>query len=463
MGIVRTEAEYKGGDDLSPSFLIEYELKRTMTHASVFSGIGGPEVAAAMLGWQNLFHCEINPFGRQVLDYWFPNAESYEDITTTDFSKWRGRVDVLTGGFPCQPFSYAGRRRGAEDDRYLWPSMYRAIDEIQPTWVVAENVAGILTMVEQGEVSKVAGTATLFDAFDDLRGRYELRETFTLQRICTDLESHGYAVQPVLVPACAVGAPHRRDRVFIVARRLKDTDLSGRPIRRSGEGCEEHGDGRTAEHASSGRDEMPNDTPRTAENERRCLASDGGCTSADTDNERQPRRCSKDSRGRTDTSAIEQGELQRESERCGSSGTTPHPDSHRGCEVDEHMESELADGAKPVSNGGQRNVADTRHAGLQEARPEQPTAGHRGFGVRTGEWVERFGRGEEIGSRWQDFPSVSPVHRGNDGLPFDVDDLSISEGKWRTEALKAYGNAIVPQVMYEIFRAIEQVETHKNG
>lgn len=178
-----------------------------MTHASVFSGIGGPEVAATMLGWDNLFHCEINPFGRKVLDYWYPNSKSYEDITTTDFTEWRGRVDVLTGGFPCQPFSYAGRRRGAEDDRYLWPSMYRAIDEIQPTWVVAENVAGILTMVEQGEVSKVAGTATLFDAFDDLRGRFELRETFTLQRICTDLESHGYAVQPVLVPACAVGAP----------------------------------------------------------------------------------------------------------------------------------------------------------------------------------------------------------------------------------------------------------------
>ena len=88
-----------------------------ITHASVFSGIGGPEVAATMLGWDNLFHCEINPFGRAVLDYWFPNSKSYEDITTTDFSEWRGRVHVLTGGFPCQPFSYAGQRRGATDDR----------------------------------------------------------------------------------------------------------------------------------------------------------------------------------------------------------------------------------------------------------------------------------------------------------------------------------------------------------
>ena len=415
-----------------------------MTHASVFSGIGGPEVAATMLGWENLFHCEINPFGRQVLDYWYPNSKSYEDITTTDFTEWRGRVDVLTGGFPCQPFSYAGRRRGAEDDRYLWPSMYRAIDEIQPTWVVAENVAGILTMVEQGEVSKVAGTATLFDAFDDLRGRYELRETFTLQRICTDLESHGYAVQPVLVPACAVGAPHRRDRVFIVARRIaSDTDnrADGRTAREDeGKGREE----RIQERHEVRKPDEPNQVRREGERT---------ADPADTISEGLERQ---------DESGRGQGgqrlHLRRDGTRC-SGEAIPHPDSHRGCEVDEHMESELADGAKPVSNGGQRNVADTCHAGLQEARPEQPTAGHRGFGVRTGEWVERFGRGEEIGSRWQDFPSVSPVHRGNDGLPFDVDRLTLSFGKWRTEALKAYGNAIVPQVMYEIFRAIEQVET----
>ena len=374
-----------------------------MTHASVFSGIGGPEVAATMLGWENLFHCEINPFGRKVLDYWYPNSKSYEDITRTDFREWRGRVDVLTGGFPCQPFSYAGRRRGAEDDRYLWPSMYRAIDEIQPTWVVAENVAGILTMVEQGEVSKVAGAASLFDAFDDVRGRYELRETFTLQRICTDLEGHGYAVQPVLIPACAVGAPHRRDRVFIVARRVEtvsEDSMHGRQLHRPDE---EQGSERNIGNVGAG----------------------GG-----------ERICGETSR--TDS---------------------PHPDSQRGREVDEHMESELADGAKPVSNGGQRNVADT--AG------ERPQTGHRGR--ETGEedrnasaWIARSDSERvyeyQVGQRWLTFPSVSPVHRGNDGLPFDVDRLTISFSKWRTEALKAYGNAIVPQVMYEIFRAIEIVE-----
>ena len=96
-----------------------------MTHASLFSGIGGAEIAAAQMGWSNLFHCEINPFGRRVLEYWYPNSTSYEDITKTDFTPWRGQIDVLTGGFPCQPFSLAGSRKGTDDDRYLWPQMLR--------------------------------------------------------------------------------------------------------------------------------------------------------------------------------------------------------------------------------------------------------------------------------------------------------------------------------------------------
>ena len=424
-----------------------------MTHASVFSGIGGPEVAATMLGWENLFHCEINPFGRKVLDYWYPNSKSYEDITTTDFREWRGRVDVLTGGFPCQPFSYAGRRRGAEDDRYLWPSMYRAIDEIQPTWVVAENVAGILTMVEQGEVSKVAGTASLFDAFDDLRGRYELRETFTLQRICTDLESHGYAVQPVLVPACAVGAPHRRDRVFIVARRKEESaaaDSFG-----SGEGTPRP----SGEPESSRGDTHQQPSERRAATERLDRLHAVLRHAADTEGEPSQRlrpRQSEVGRAQQEQSGGRGGEG-------GSERLAPHPDSHRGCEVDEHMESELADGAKPVSNGGQRNVADTERERLLSSEH----VGQSRLGERLSSWCgcrtlrEGAVRSEAegvSGQRWQNFPSVSPVHRGNDGLPFDVDRLTLSFGKWRTEALKAYGNAIVPQVMYEIFRAIEIVE-----
>lgn len=114
-----------------------------MTHGSLFSGIGGFDLAAEQVGWTNLFHCEWNPFCRRVLDYHFPNSESYEDIKATDFRKWRGKVDVLSGGFPCQPFSTAGIRKGLTDDRYLWPEMLRTIEEIRPTWVVGENVVGL--------------------------------------------------------------------------------------------------------------------------------------------------------------------------------------------------------------------------------------------------------------------------------------------------------------------------------
>ncbi len=109
-----------------------------MTHASLFSGIGGFDLAAEWAGWTNMFNCEIDGFCRKVLKYHFPNAQQYADIRTTDFTVWRGRIDVLTGGFPCQPFSLAGKRRGTEDDRYLWPEMLRAIREIRPEWVVGE-------------------------------------------------------------------------------------------------------------------------------------------------------------------------------------------------------------------------------------------------------------------------------------------------------------------------------------
>ena len=437
-----------------------------MTHASVFSGIGGPEVAATMLGWDNLFHCEINPFGRKVLDYWYPNSKSYEDITTTDFREWRGRVDVLTGGFPCQPFSYAGRRRGAEDDRYLWPSMYRAIDEIQPTWVVAENVAGILTMVEQGEVSKVAGSASLFDAFDDLRGRYELRETFTLQRICSDLESHGYAVQPVLVPACAVGAPHRRDRVFIVARRIaSDTDNGA--------------DRRTArEDEGKGREERIQERHEIRESDitNKVRPASEGNASADSIGSREgtPRKScqAESSRGDANQQPSERGAtperdnrlyaiLRPDSDTEGECGQRVRPGER---EAGESEQVELGGGCGEDAHHHEEEVRwyatnPNIYRVERDIRPrigEQPQSG-----LSAEEFADSY-RNIRSKRRWEHFPTVPPVHRRNDGLPLLVDDLTLSFGKWRNEALKAYGNAIVPQVMYEIFRAIEQVETHKN-
>ena len=169
-----------------------------------------------MMGWDNVLHCEINPFGRTVLEYWFPESDSYEDITKTDFKKYRGKIDVLTGGFPCQPFSYAGKRGGQADARYLWPEMLRVIDEIRPTWVVGENVAGIATMVESCEITDMGSEASLFQEDNGVH-RFRAEHTFTIERICRDLESKGYSVQPMLIPTCAVGTHHERGRVYIIA------------------------------------------------------------------------------------------------------------------------------------------------------------------------------------------------------------------------------------------------------
>lgn len=183
--------------------------KCKLTHASLFSGIGGAELAASWAGYENVFHCELNPFGRKVLNYWFPTSVSYDDITRTDFTQWRRRINVLSGGFPCQPFSMVGKRRGTDDDRYLWPQMLRAIREIKPDWVIGENVNGILSMVEPVDEDAMEGGSADVNAY-----------LYTIERVCRDLEQSGYSVQPIVIPACAVGAPHRRDRVWIIGRRL---------------------------------------------------------------------------------------------------------------------------------------------------------------------------------------------------------------------------------------------------
>ena len=366
-----------------------------------------------MLGWVNLFHCEINPFGRKILDYWFPDSKSYEDITNTDFSEWRGRVNVLTGGFPCQPFSYAGKRGGAQDDRYLWPYMFRCIDQIRPDWVVAENVAGILTMVEQGEVSEVASAPALFDTFDRVR-RYQLRETFTLQRICDDLESHGYAVQPVLVPACGVGAPHRRDRVFIIGHRIaSDTD--------------DGTDRRTArEDEGTGREERIQERHEVRKPDESNQVRPASATiSEDPLHVRCSSRQDEEPRSERDERDTRTGDSERlRGETSGADSADTHRDGHQPSQESRGLES---GGRSDNGESGEwceqaewterfysvlRHHADTDREGLERAASLR-VQGHEGRGqfdgIRECAWDSREGISGT--GRWESFPSVSPVHR----------------------------------------------------
>lgn len=190
-----------------------------MKHASLCTGIGACELAAKWLGWENVFSCEIDDFCNRVLKYYYPTAEHYRDIYETDFNKWKHKIDVLSAGFPCQPFSNAGNNRGAEDDRYIWPEVLRAIREVKPSWFVGENVTGIVGMVFPGEEIRMENTN---DLFEESYIQVEEHQRFILHQICNDIESIGYSVQPVIIPACAVGAPHRRDRVWIIANSNSD-------------------------------------------------------------------------------------------------------------------------------------------------------------------------------------------------------------------------------------------------
>lgn len=169
-------------------------MNQPFTHASLFSGIGGFDLAAQWMNWENIFSCEINPFCNTILKHYWPQAEHFLDITKTDFTPYANRIDILTGGFPCQPYSLAGKRKGTEDERHLWPQMLRAVREIKPRWIVGENVFGI--------VNWSAG--------------------MVFNEVQANLEAEGYEVFAYVLPACGINAPHKRERTWFVAYSMRE-------------------------------------------------------------------------------------------------------------------------------------------------------------------------------------------------------------------------------------------------
>jgi DNA (cytosine-5)-methyltransferase 1 len=170
-----------------------------LTHLSLFSGIGGLDIAAEKAGFRTVGQCEWADYPTKVLKKHWPDVARWRDIRTLtkeSFYEQTGlrTVDIISGGFPCQPFSVAGKQKGRDDDRYLWPEMLRVISELSPRWVLGENVPGIL---------RIAG-----------------------RTVCEDLEREGYAVTVFNFEAAAVGAKHRRERVFFVANRYNGLCIS---------------------------------------------------------------------------------------------------------------------------------------------------------------------------------------------------------------------------------------------
>lgn len=327
------------------------------------------------MGWENVFHCEINPFCRQILKYYYPKAESYEDIKKTDFRRYKGKIDIITGGFPCQPYSVAGKRLGKDDERHLWPEMLRAIREIRPEYIVGENVSGIISW----------------------------NNGMVFEEVQSDLEAEGFEVQPFVLPAAGVGAPHRRDRVWFIAHAHGQRGTEG-------QGKDAH-----------------------------------------------------DSKWQTDEYLAERGKIRHQYPPVGRTGLPANPGGI-GCDHGGNHREERS--FQDHLNGDAEKGQPEREAWQRGACPPGQAAADTKCRDAQDQWHEPKGNGKKDRGRkatgsehaalqdhWANWPTQPPICTGDDGLSPALDGITFP--KWRTESIKAGGNAIVPQVAYQIFRAIE--------
>ena len=426
------------------------------TVLDLFSGIGGFSLGLERAGMQTVAFCENDKFCQKVLAKHWPDIPIHENIEELDGRQYRGTIQLICGGFPCQPYSVAGDQRGAEDDRALWPEMLRVIREVEPAWVIGENVSGIINM--------------------------------ELDNVLSDLENSGYSCQTFVIPACAVDAPHRRDRVWIIASHanLKSKpDGSQHEGQRSGQldvadtdskrtikspGLDENAERQAKFRAeSSGSSETVADTDSGLGNQQKEQIQ-AGRNAANSSGEDVADSIDNDGRGRSGSqprgrhSRVEHrggGSGQPERETDSPVGNAKH-DGSFATEITRSSSSSSDNDTKGQESsskfegasrpGNDETVADSsssrqpgqgehEHPGNQEAHRERKTSHALDVSVRK-EWGAQPGMGGMADgvSRWLDEPEGIPRVTG--------------KAPDRVNRLKALGNAVVPQVVEVLGRFI---------
>jgi DNA (cytosine-5)-methyltransferase 1 len=378
----------------------------------LFSGLGGFSLGLERTGhFKTIAFCDNDKFSKLILDKHWKGVKIYNDVREISKEKFKEDgiefPDIITGGFPCQPFSVAGKQKGTSDDRHLWPEMFRIIKAFKPRYVIGENVRGIVN----------------------------IQEGVVFETVCTDLESEGYEVQPFIIPAAGVGAPHRRERVWIIAT-LADSVSNDerREISRSDEEETRIQEEHRTKHSTTGQSSR--------------------------------------------TSAIRNGDNGYE-KRINVADTNDEGFRTRigGSDNDHETESRSwrADGTRSTSDDERHNSTSTKVEGMDVADTESIDSDVRGLGQYQG---ERSGQGEIGGASSQDdtnsYGKRLEGFRGKHKLRNSEEKEQTSgDGWWQSEPnvgrvahgvsgrvhrLKALGNSIVPQIAEEIGRAIIKAE-----
>lgn len=411
----------------------------------LFSGIGGFSLAAHWLGWETIAFVEKDDFCQKVLAKNFKGVPIYDDITTFSGKPFRGRVDIIAGGAPCQGFSVAGQRKGTSDERHLFPEMLRIIREVEPAFVVFENVRGLLN-IESG------------DAFEE---------------ICASLERIGYAVQTFIIPACAVNAPHRRDRLWIVAH-------SG-SLRQRGRNQYEAGQGEILPTRSItdfnestfanpndkrhfGRSEQGQSGKRQVRSGRGNDRTFGESTIGDSSNagiftNSDRFGCSDEQKENGQIVSDKIGQLSTserirniEQHGIGESDSVITDAESSGLEQRRKNAGRLRERArKATERRGFADNASDNASNADRARLQGRGADLRSEGKKSDD-EQSIGRGRGWDENWLEV--ATRLCALDDGLSRGL----VRPKGWRVNALKAAGNSIVPQIAFELFKAIEQAE-----